>query len=65
MPDESSNPFDIANLPDSLRCEQCGVAPVDVVMVSLSRGDSDRLCSICAMAMFIAIAQQSTADAPA
>jgi hypothetical protein len=52
-------------IPDHLRCEQCGTNTVEVVIVSLVRDDTDRLCSLCAMAMFTAIAAGVVANADA
>lgn len=46
-------------------CEQCDVATVEIVVTSLTRNDTDRLCGKCGIIMFVSIAQQAVQDAPA
>ncbi len=52
---EADSEPDMSLIPDSLKCEQCGVKPVNVIVTWMAVNQCDRLCTGCYLATATAV----------
>lgn len=56
---ETDSEPDISLIPDSLKCEQCGAKPVNVIVTWMAVNLCDRLCTGCYLATATAVVMQA------
>lgn len=56
---------DIANVPEHLRCETCGMLPIQVVVTWMTTEDTSRVCIGCFLGLAASVLETMTGAVPA